>query len=609
MYSIRVDQLIKSGNIPDEFYNSFASKDVKKEFNFMINDDDIERNKGSSDENSEIRSVLEYLYEMGIKYKVNEQYPDAIKYLKDAISLLENQKILLNYTEIYYNKFLSMIYCELGRSSKSMVCLAMEYYDTSLKYWEQNIYTLNSIGVLKEKSNLFKEGVFYLKKAKEINEKYNTTNINLSSLYISWYIATGNSNFLEKSFKYSKVSIENDCKNVLGTLNYVTAFCLDNKPSNAEKLKELLKYYQILSNNFIYLQRLGYFYILNEDLESALLYCLQSLEINPNYQNTHFTLSYIYRKLNFNDYALSFLLPIKNPTSLLNQSSVYLCDRQYSESYDCLLSAIEMIKESHKEETSNLPYFYKALALTLSGMAIYDEAIACLKEALKLIDQNSKFASLSEHLEILIANALMDKKDYKNAIEKLKYIHEKGSTNDFISQLKDLEEGEYKNTIEENSLDRNAIKFSKSLTKKDGKWHLNGELVNNCTKIYNYIAKYDLNNKLIIILGDANRGHYHLAKGGSVQYAGEMSFDNNGEVDKWNNFSGHYKPSSESEHVKSISKLLDFPVERYYSRAMIKTRLENKKLTQNDISQMAKELKEISKGDKNVIERTLKYFN
>jgi len=58
-------------------------------------------------------------------------------------------------------------------------------------------------------------------------------------------------------------------------------------------------------------------------------------------------------------------------------------------------------------------------------------------------------------------------------------------------------------------------------------------------------------------------GHYHLAEGGRVEWAGTIRFDETGALVDWSNASGHYRPSASfadnaglpMEHFRAV----DFP--------------------------------------------------
>lgn len=97
------------------------------------------------------------------------------------------------------------------------------------------------------------------------------------------------------------------------------------------------------------------------------------------------------------------------------------------------------------------------------------------------------------------------------------------------------------------------------------KWvEVRGNSTRSASGLYNFVSVGGM-----IYISKANRsfhgspiGHIDLARGGPVDYAGEIRFSgrkNRGLLRSWNNLSGHYEPSADKANQAGLPRVLFRP--------------------------------------------------
>lgn len=111
---------------------------------------------------------------------------------------------------------------------------------------------------------------------------------------------------------------------------------------------------------------------------------------------------------------------------------------------------------------------------------------------------------------------------------------------------------------------KNGIYYKKSMHPQ-ANWKLA-----NSDKLNNFVVIFDNETRRhVVIFG--HTGHYYLAKGQTVRFAGGVLF-RDGKIIHWNNKSGHYKPFAD-QASKEIAPIIGFPIEKFVSYDILHQRI------------------------------------
>ncbi|MGJ8745565.1 tetratricopeptide repeat protein [Polaribacter sp.] len=353
------------------------------------------------------------------KYPIAKQKLEKALQMETKAAYIHNALgIVLNYEEDYkrsfdhYEKAQKLIpswvfpFNNMGLNyyDKSDYPNAIKYLKIALSKKQTNGNVYNSLGVLSNAKGKYSEAEMYYHKVKEVNGTYLPITLrNLGSLY-------ENKGNVKKAVDYFLEALDKDSTDVYSIFSYADILIDENiDPQKAKQLlQKAIKLEPYFSGGYAkYADFLRRYPKNNTDLVKADSLYKIAIKNNPFYVWAYAGKGWLLKKQKKNDEALaSFLAGIKkNPKKA---SAYYYLGNYYNNGLSNKEKAREYFEQSLQTDSFYMPA-YKGLITLLNSEKKYEESIEMLQ---KVIQRNPEAPLLYN----LLGNTFYSKKEYEKAI-------------------------------------------------------------------------------------------------------------------------------------------------------------------------------------------------